>query len=84
MSESVSIHLGGNPLIGLMIRLGSICWNFCHGLDTNNVARHDQGMKIMSELASNLALVLKKLKKAGNMQLADLVFVYPAKVCLTC
>jgi hypothetical protein len=47
-----------------MIWLGSICWNFCQGLDTGNIAKHDQGIKTMPDLALNLALVLKKLKKS--------------------
>jgi len=58
--------------------------NFCLGLDPGDVARHDQGSKKMPAVASNMALLLNKIKKAGNMQLADLLFVHPAKVCLTC
>jgi len=50
--------------IGLIILLGSTCWNFCYGLDTGNVERHDQGSKTKPGIGSNLALLLKKLKKS--------------------
>jgi len=66
-----------------MILLGLTCSNFCYDLDPGDLTKHDQGSKTMPDLASNLALLLKKLKKAGNMQPADLLFVHPAKVCLT-
>jgi hypothetical protein len=59
-------------------------WNFFSALDTNNVGKHPQGIKTMPDLPSDLGLLLKKIKKAGNMQSADLLFVDPAKLCLTC
>jgi hypothetical protein len=37
----------------------------------------------MLDPASNLALLLKKIKKAGIMQSADALFIGPAKLCLT-
>jgi len=47
-----------------MILPGSTSWNFCYGLDTNNVEKHDQGIKTMPHLASNMALLWEQLKKS--------------------
>jgi multimeric flavodoxin WrbA len=46
-----------------MLVVGSTYWNFGFGLEKGDVAKDDEGLKNMENIAENMAWVLEKIKK---------------------